>query len=74
MKKYIVVYSAGLATRIARKISPFGRGSYTEGILEPFFPSDAELLKWSRKEVREWTRANNKRLREICKFLNEKKL
>ena len=47
---------------------------YTNGVLEIFYSSDEELLTWSRKEVKEWTRANNKRMRRICKLLNEEKL
>lgn len=71
MKKYIVCYNCGVASRIATKTDAEG---YTLGVLEPFFPSDEELLKWSRKEVREWTKTNNRRLKAVCKFLNENQL
>jgi hypothetical protein len=74
--KYTVDYISGVATRIATRVdSPISEfGKYTEGVLEPFFPTEDDLLDMSRREVREWTRANNKRLRAICKFLNKNKL
>jgi hypothetical protein len=71
--KYTIDYISGVATRIGIEI-PGRFGKYTSGVLEPFFPSDKELLNWSRKEVREWTKKNNKMLKAVCKFLNENKL
>jgi hypothetical protein len=68
--KYTVIYVSGVATRVAIPISP----GYSEGVIEPFFPSDEELLKMNRKQVREWTQKNNRRMRAICKFLNENNL
>jgi hypothetical protein len=63
--KYTVWYEYGVAVGIATK---------TKGVLRSIWPSQEELLPMSRKEVREWTRTNNRRLRKVCKFLNENKL
>ena len=50
--KYTVDYISGVASRIVIK-QPSEFGKYTIGVLKPFFPSDEELLNWSRKEARE---------------------
>lgn len=71
MKKYIVEYSEGIATRISIKTKVKG---YTIGILEPFFPNDDELLSWNLKKQNKWIRNNNKLLENICNFLNKSSL
>ena len=47
---------------------------YTEGIIEPFFPSRDELEQWNNKQHSAWIKVNNKRMEAICKFLNENEL
>lgn len=71
MKKYVCCWNGKVISRIAEKTVVYG---YTIGVLEPFFPSDEELLEMSRKEVKEWIKTNNRRMKAICKFLNENQL
>jgi hypothetical protein len=68
MNKYIIVKCGKVITRIAEATAIHG---YTIGIIEPFFPSEDELKAWTKKNELEWIRTNNKRMRAICKFLNE---
>jgi len=69
--KYICIKTTGVIGRIAIETDIPG---YTEGILEPFFPSEEELETWNKIKQKEWIKQNNKRMRAICKFLNENDL
>lgn len=46
-------------------------GEFKRGIVEPILP---EMEGWTRKRRESWIRTNNKRMRAICKLLNEKGL
>lgn len=70
--KYITVKVGKIINRIAKEVP--GIPGYTEGVLEPFFPSDSDLDKMTKEEEAAWVRANNKRMSAICKFLNERDL
>jgi hypothetical protein len=67
MAKYVTVEISGIVTQIAKELEP----GYTEGVIEIFFPDEGELTK---KQEREWIVENNKRMKAICKFLNENNL
>jgi hypothetical protein len=67
MAKYITVSVSNITTQIAKET---GIKGYTEGVIEVFFPDDSELEKWTDKQRADWERANNKRMKAICKFLN----
>jgi len=67
MDKYITVEISGIVTQIAKEIQP----GYTEGVIEAFLPDENQLTK---KQEREWIAENNKRMKAICKFLNENNL
>lgn len=67
--KYTIVEISGVITQIALKTEIEG---YTEGVMEIFFPDDVE--KWSTKKSNKWIAENNKRMKAICKFLNENSL
>lgn len=67
--KYIVDYISGVANRIA---IPTKTKGYTVGILEPFFPADEELDKWTEKQNEAWIKENNERMEAICEFLNNR--
>ena len=67
--KYTTVKLQGVITRIVTKTDTSG---YTVGVLEPFFPSDTDLLIWTEKQHREWIKKNNKMMTDICDFLNKK--
>lgn len=70
-KKYFVDYIGTCASRISIKTDIAG---YTEGILEPFFPTDEEMEVWTDEQHDKWQDENNARLEAICKFLNENNL
>ena len=67
MAKYVTVEISGIITKIAKELEP----GYTEGVIEIFFPDEGEL---TRKQEREWIVENNKRMKAICKLLNENNL
>lgn len=67
MKKYTTVTISGIITGIALETDVKG---YTEGVLEVFLPDE----DMPEKEVSKWVKENNKRMKAICKFLNENKL
>lgn len=75
--KYITIKTAGIITQIGHQLevkdNP-GMGRYTKGIIEVFLPDDDEVDEMGKKGEKEWIRANNRRMRAICKFLNENKL
>ena len=68
MDKYVTVEIHGIVTQIAKKIAP----GYTEGVIEIFFPDDD--VKLTKKQQNAWIAENNKRMKAICKFLNENNL
>ena len=68
MAKYVTVEISGIVTQIRQHLGAVG---YTEGVIEIFFPDEGELTK---KQEREWIAENNKRMKAICKFLNENNL
>jgi len=67
MDKYVTVEISGIVTQIAKKLEP----GFTEGVIEIFFPDEGELPKNQEKQ---WIAENNKRMKAICKFLNENNL
>lgn len=71
MAKYITVSISNIITQIAKKTKVNG---YTEGVIEVLFPDDSELKKWTDKQREAWERGNNKRMKAICKFLNDNNL
>jgi hypothetical protein len=71
MKKYTLVTISGIHTQIALQTDVQG---YTEGVFEDFIPTDEEMKDWSESDAKKWTVENNKRMKAICNFLNEKSL
>lgn len=65
MSKYILVTISGIHTQVALKTKTKG---YTIGVLEAFMP-DAE--KWGDAKSNKWISENNKRMKAICKMLND---
>ncbi len=68
MDKYVTVEISGIITQIAKELEP----GYTEGVIEIFFPDDD--VKLTKKQQNAWIAENNKRMKAICKFLNENNL
>ena len=68
MAKYVTVEISGIVTQIAKELEP----GYTEGVIEIFFPDDD--VKLTKKQQNAWIAENNKRMKAICKFLNENNL
>lgn len=68
MDKYVTVEISGIVTQIAKKLKP----GYTEGVIEIFFPDDD--VKLTKNQQNAWIAENNKRMKAICKFLNENNL
>ena len=70
MAKYVTVEirEIGIITQIAKKMGP----GYTKGVIEIFFPDDD--VKLTKKQQNAWIAENNKRMKAICKFLNENNL
>ena len=68
MDKYVTVEISGIVTQIAKKLEP----GFTEGVIEIFFPDDD--VKLTKKQQNAWIAENNKRMKAICKFLNENNL
>lgn len=69
--KYICVTVNGIILQIAKHTEI---KNLTEGVLEVFLPDDSELERWGEKESEDWTLSNNKRMKAICKFLNDNNL
>ena len=67
MSKYIVAYVSGIAMQVAVKITD----NYTMGVIEAFLPDENTLTP---KEEKQWIKDNNKRMKSICKLLNENNL
>ena len=67
-KKYVTVEISGIVTQIAKKLEP----GFTKGVIEIFFPDDD--VKLTKKQQNAWIAENNKRMKAICKFLNENNL
>jgi hypothetical protein len=67
-KKYVTKSIAGIITQIAKPTSVEG---YTEGVMESFLP---ETDNMTAKECDKWIRENNKRMKAICKLLNDNNL
>jgi hypothetical protein len=65
--KYTTVEISGIIMQVALKTDIKG---YTEGVIEAFLPESG----LSEKEERAWIIKNNKRMKAICKFLNENNL
>jgi hypothetical protein len=68
MTKYTTVEVSGIITQIAKPTEVKG---YTEGIIEVFLPDENSMTD---KECNAWIKDNNKRMKAICKFLNENNL
>ncbi len=68
MAKYVTVEISGIIIQIAKKLEP----GFTEGVIEIFFPDDD--VKLTKKQQNAWIAENNKRMKAICKFLNENNL
>jgi len=64
--KYTLVTISGIHTQIAKKTEVKG---YTEGVLSAFL-TDSE----DEEECRKWIAQNNKRMKAICKFMNDNNL
>jgi hypothetical protein len=67
--KYVTVTTSTIITQVAKRTLTPG---YTEGVIECFLPDNPEDM--TKKEEREWIKQNNKRMKAICKFLNENDL
>ncbi len=67
-EKYITDTIGKIITRISTKTDIPG---YTHGVIESFICDPEELTE---KEVNQWIKENNKRMKAICKFLNENDL
>lgn len=67
MGKYVTVEISGIITTIGKEIKP----NYTEGLIEVFLPDETKM---TAKQEQEWTKENNKRMKAICKFLNDNNL
>ena len=65
--KYKLVTVSTIHLSIGIELQP----GYFENILETFLPDESEM---SPKEEKEWIKKNNKRMKAICKFLNENNL
>lgn len=66
--KYVTTEVSGIITQIAK---PTDVPGYTEGIMEVFLPDETKMTD---AESRKWIAENNKRMKAICKFLNENNL
>lgn len=71
MSKYITVDIGGIITQIAK---PTDIPGYTEGVIEAFLPDDEVLKGWNAEQEKQWVKENNKRMKAICKFLNDNNL
>lgn len=71
MAKYVTVEISGIITQIAKSTEIKG---YTEGILECFLPDNDTTQEMTEPENNKWIRENNKRMKAICKFLNDSNL
>ena len=69
--KYILISISDVIIQIAEKTET---KNYTEGILESILPDDEELETWTDKQIKDWEASNNKRMKAICKFLNDNNL
>ena len=69
--KYITVRVSGIVTRVAEKTP---NSAHVIGVIDAVIPSDIELDTWSEQKQNEWINQNNKRMRAICKLLNDKNL
>lgn len=69
--KYTTVKTSGIITQVALTTDVPG---YTIGVIESMLPTDEEREVWSGRMAEKWTRENNKRMKAICKLLNEKNL
>lgn len=66
--KYTTVKISNIIIQIAKQTEIKG---YTEGILEVFLP-DENIM--TAKQEKQWIKDNNKRMKAICKFLNDNDL
>lgn len=64
-KKYVPVRVSGIVIQIAEQTEIEG---YTKGIIETIIPDE---MKMTDKEAKEWVKENNKRMVNICRFLND---
>lgn len=67
-QKYVTVEVSNIIIQIAK---PTDIPGYAEGIIEVFLPDETKMTE---KEQADWEKANNKRMKAICKFLNENNL
>ena len=70
-QKYATKAISSIITQIVMKTDVPG---YTIGVIESFIPTDEEIAKMSTKETRMWITTNNKRMKAICKLMNEQNL
>ncbi len=66
--KYTTVRVSNIITQIAEETDIIG---YTKGVMEVFLPDTNDMTD---KQVSLWIKQNNKRMRAICKFLNDNQL
>lgn len=68
MAKYTIVSINSIIIQVALTTDVKG---YTIGVIESMLPDENELTE---AQAKKWTLENNKRMKAICKFLNENNL
>ena len=71
MSKYIITKIGKIITQIAK---PTDIEGYTIGVIKIMFPDEEEIFRFTKQQEKEWINANNKRMTEICKFMNDNNL
>lgn len=66
--KYVTVKSSNIIIAIGEDL---GQG-FSATILETFLPTEEDLADWSDKKTDKWIAENNKRMEDICQFLNDR--
>ena len=67
MSKYVVVYANKIAQGIGDKVYK----NFSLSVIQTVYP---DLSKMTYSERKNWIKKNNKRMKSICKFLNENNL
>lgn len=68
---YVLVTVSGIHTQVA--MTTYIEG-YTIGVIYCLLPNEDEIREMTEEQIKKWTIANNKRMKAICKLLNDKKL
>ena len=71
MAKYTTVKIASIILQVVEKTELKG---FTKAVLYSLLPDDEELAEWPATKVNHWVKDNNRRMKTICKFMNENNL